>query len=192
MRGIHRSPVNSPHKGQWHRAFMFSLICAWTNGWVNNREAAGLRRHRTHYDVILVCCWYRHCISVVLARGFPRRCMKLRDDILGDITRTDITLHVCLFSSAYLYIPCWAKCWYSYFDTFKFYTWLSIWIISAFSHLQASYSLEIKHALLNQRLFGYCVNLNSIWLWFPWTNRDYFVWMVCRKDTILHWKRWHG
>ena len=29
--GIHRSPVNSLHKGQW----LFSLICAWTNGRVN-------------------------------------------------------------------------------------------------------------------------------------------------------------
>ena len=28
VRGIHRSPVNSPHKGQWRRALMFSLICA--------------------------------------------------------------------------------------------------------------------------------------------------------------------
>ena len=26
--GIHRLPVNSPHKGQWHRTLMFSLICA--------------------------------------------------------------------------------------------------------------------------------------------------------------------
>ena len=39
------SPVNSPHKGQWHRALMFSLICAWLNGWVNNREAGDLRCH---------------------------------------------------------------------------------------------------------------------------------------------------
>ena len=30
--GIHQSPVNSPHGGQWHGALMFSLICAWTNG----------------------------------------------------------------------------------------------------------------------------------------------------------------
>ena len=29
VRGIHRWPVNSPHKGQWHGALMFSLICAW-------------------------------------------------------------------------------------------------------------------------------------------------------------------
>ena len=27
VRGIHRSPVNSPHKGQWHGALMFYLIC---------------------------------------------------------------------------------------------------------------------------------------------------------------------
>ena len=32
VRGIHRSPVNCPHKGQWRRALMFSLICAWING----------------------------------------------------------------------------------------------------------------------------------------------------------------
>ena len=49
--GIHRSPVNSPHKGQWRGALMFSLICVWINGWVNNREAGDLRRHRNHYDV---------------------------------------------------------------------------------------------------------------------------------------------
>ena len=39
VREIRWSPVNSPHKGQWCRALMFSLICAWINGWVNNREA---------------------------------------------------------------------------------------------------------------------------------------------------------
>ena len=27
-------------------ALMFSLICAWIHGWVNNGEAGGLRRHR--------------------------------------------------------------------------------------------------------------------------------------------------
>ena len=47
VRGIHWSPVNSPHKGQWRRALIFSLICAWINGWVNNGEAGDLRRHRS-------------------------------------------------------------------------------------------------------------------------------------------------
>ena len=45
---------NSQHKGRWRRALMFSLICAWINGWINNREAGDLRRHRAHYDVIVM------------------------------------------------------------------------------------------------------------------------------------------
>ena len=53
-RGIHRSPVNSPHKGQWRGALMFALICAWINGWVNNPEAGDLRRYDTHYDVTVM------------------------------------------------------------------------------------------------------------------------------------------
>ena len=52
--GNHRSPVNSLHKGQWRGAFMFSLICVWINSSVNNREAGDLRRHRAHYDVIVM------------------------------------------------------------------------------------------------------------------------------------------
>ena len=44
-------PVNSPYKGQWRGALMFSLICARINDWVNNREAGDLRRHHGHYDV---------------------------------------------------------------------------------------------------------------------------------------------
>ena len=47
-------PVNSTHKGQWCGALMFSLICAWINGWVNNGEAGDLRRHRAHYDVTVM------------------------------------------------------------------------------------------------------------------------------------------
>ena len=54
VRGIHRSPVNPPHKGQWRGALMFSLICVWINGWVNNREAGDLRRYRAHYDVTVM------------------------------------------------------------------------------------------------------------------------------------------
>ena len=54
VRGIHRPPVNFPHKSQWRGALMFSLICAWINGWVNNGEAADLRRHRVHCDVTVM------------------------------------------------------------------------------------------------------------------------------------------
>ena len=45
VRGIHRSPL------------MFSLICTWTHGYVNNRDAGDLRRHRAHYDVTVITIW---------------------------------------------------------------------------------------------------------------------------------------
>ena len=42
--GIHRSPV-------------FSLICAWRNGWANNRNASDFIRHGAHYDVTVIVPW---------------------------------------------------------------------------------------------------------------------------------------
>ena len=66
VQGIHWSPVNSPHKGQWRGALMFSLIWAWMNDWVNNREAGDLRRHFAHYDDtlmvdIIINLAFTHC-----------------------------------------------------------------------------------------------------------------------------------
>ena len=54
VRGIHRPPVNSPHKGQWRGALILSLIFVWIYGWVNNRDAGEFRRHRAHYDLIVM------------------------------------------------------------------------------------------------------------------------------------------
>ena len=51
---IHRWSVNSPHKGQWRGAFMFPLIGARTNSWANNGDVGDLKRHRAHYDVIVM------------------------------------------------------------------------------------------------------------------------------------------
>ena len=58
------SPVNGEFPAQ--RPVTRSLIRAWINGSVNNREAGDLRRHRAHYNVIVMnclvitrfdCCW---------------------------------------------------------------------------------------------------------------------------------------
>ena len=54
---IHRSSVNSPYKGQWGEALMFSFICAWTNSRINNGNAGDLRRHRVHYDFTVMLKW---------------------------------------------------------------------------------------------------------------------------------------
>ena len=60
VRGIHRSSVNSPHKGQLHGALMFSFVRACTNGWSNNRDAGDLRRHRGHHDATVMTCFQTH------------------------------------------------------------------------------------------------------------------------------------
>ena len=51
------------------RSFKVSLIWAWINCWVNNREAGESRRHRTHYDVI-VMHWGRDEIDAILQTTF--------------------------------------------------------------------------------------------------------------------------
>ena len=69
VRGIHRSPVNSPHKGQWRATLVFSLICAWINGWVSNREAGDLRRYRVHCCVtvmIFISCFFFETESIAI------------------------------------------------------------------------------------------------------------------------------
>ena len=79
VRGIYRSPVNSPHKSQWRGASMFSLICAWINGWVNNREAGNLRRRRAHYDVI-VMFFFRY-ISIQAAKKIRHASLHDTDEL---------------------------------------------------------------------------------------------------------------
>ena len=64
VRGIHRSPVNFPHKGQWRGVLMFPLICTRINGRVNNGEAGDLRRHRVHYDIIIYLLFIPRPISL--------------------------------------------------------------------------------------------------------------------------------
>ena len=60
---INRWPVNSLHKGEWRGSLTFSLICAWLDGWVNNREAGDSRRLHSHYDVTIMGldCPPLHC-----------------------------------------------------------------------------------------------------------------------------------
>ena len=49
--GEFAGPGDFPAHRPERRSFDVFVICAWINGWVNNREAADLRRNRAHYDV---------------------------------------------------------------------------------------------------------------------------------------------
>ena len=96
VRGIHRSPVNSPQKGQWHGALMFYLICAWTNGWANNRDAGDLRCHRAHYDVTVMGWWwmqqYFHVFFVL------SRTIYWTNNQVDDLARHDAHMTSLLFT----------------------------------------------------------------------------------------------
>ena len=60
FRGIHQSPVNSPHKSQWRGTLMFLLICAWIKrlskqswGWWFETPSRSLWRHHNSQDHII-------------------------------------------------------------------------------------------------------------------------------------------
>ena len=57
--------MNFPHKGQWRRrgTWLFSLICAWTNDWVNNRNAGNLRRPHAHNGLIVMMGHTIYCVN---------------------------------------------------------------------------------------------------------------------------------
>ena len=61
-----KSPVTSPHKGQWCKALMFSLVCTWTNRWANNQDAGDFRRHSTHFDVNVMQNYAQQMFSSLL------------------------------------------------------------------------------------------------------------------------------
>ena len=64
--------VDSTHQGQWCGLLMFSLICAWTNGWASNRDYVEWRRHCAHYDVAVMIhnsfC-FKHCARQTSSGG---------------------------------------------------------------------------------------------------------------------------
>ena len=98
-RGIHRSPVNSPHKGQWRGALVFSLICVWIIGWVNNREAGYLRRYRVHYDVIIM-----GSLSILIKEPFlyaPSQCWWISENTSISVTNLSVYMSRWSVSSWY-------------------------------------------------------------------------------------------
>ena len=109
VRGIHRGPVNSPHKGQWRGALMFTLICARINGWENNREAGDLRRYRTHYDVIVMVRWVYWTPEInfreigIKVRNLPfEKCMNAFENIVCKMLIILASLYMTRPSDTYM------------------------------------------------------------------------------------------
>ena len=70
----------------------FFVTGTWTNGWVNNRDAGDLRRHRAHYDV-----------TVMVRFHFRRRSYiaETRGKLLVVLWRNDVfeIINICLFKT---------------------------------------------------------------------------------------------
>ena len=97
VRGIHQSPVNSPHKGQWCEALMFSLTCAWINVWVKNGLAGDLRRHHAHCDVtvmLMITPWLRNFSGKTSCGGPWVYCRIWHDVMLKSLTSNCATSYV--------------------------------------------------------------------------------------------------
>ena len=64
------SPVTDefPSQRSVTRSFDFFFIYAWTNSWVDNRDAGDLRCHRTHYDATVTGVLF--LVLVVRKEGF--------------------------------------------------------------------------------------------------------------------------
>ena len=199
VQGIHRSPVNSPHKGQWRGALMFSLICAWINAWVSNHEAGDLKRHRVHYGVIVMIKHKR------LNSGHVRISFDLihvigpRPFVQG-IHRSPVNFpHKGQWRGALMFsFTCaWAYSWVnnedagylrrhcSHYDAIVMYTFLSFMGLLLMTYIFSL--LEIVNTVhLTNILGGYLFSIYCVLLWCG-TGR--FLPYPSRSILNLHWRR---
>ena len=91
VRGIHRSTVNSPNKGQWRGPLMFSLFCSWINGWVNKREAGVWDA----IALIMTSLYCRHRTSGALGNSDDKFCIK---HMLGELWINNIRSSNVIYS----------------------------------------------------------------------------------------------
>ena len=140
--GIHRSPVNSPHKGQWRGALVFSVICAWINGWTNTCEAGDLRRYRAHYDVTLMqrklawephpwsVTWLKNTAVILEQNNFPKI------SIMSSLTVCEITP---AWISNYIHYEMWGEITYPLPNlngaTVEVWEWISNFIQHVTGHV---------------------------------------------------------
>ena len=87
---------------------MFSLIFAWINGWVNNRAAGHLIRHRAHYDVIVMIfkVWHRTNYNRLTKKLPPILYARILS-YLGHCTKTTYApnqLISCHIQEVYIYV----------------------------------------------------------------------------------------
>ena len=93
-------PVDSPHKGQWRGYLVFSLLCAWTNGWVKKTS-------RRWFETQSRPLW-RHCIVICMAmngrreKTFPCNVFYIGHDLFSHGLKPSL----CISRALWNYILC--------------------------------------------------------------------------------------
>ena len=119
---------------------MFSLICIWINGWINNRESGDLRRQRGHYDVN-VMVWPRIPYHVSTHWGGDKR---------ADISQTT-------FSNVF-----------SYMKIYEF-RWIFHWFVPQYSIMAWCRSGDklLSESMMENLLTHICVTRPQWVKWMP-------------------------
>ena len=149
VRGIHRSPVDSPHKGQWRGALMFSMICAWTNDWTNNGDAGDLGRHCNLIRACDICniSTHSYCVSGCILWWYSIKW---------------VTLSIIDLSFSYLYTTCRTGLLHGYRGLQ--YTFITYILITTSSPARTR---SLQHVFLDTDIFvmmlSNCSNYYLVW-----------------------------
>ena len=130
---------------------MFSLICASTNGWANNCHAGDLRRHRAHYDLIVMRFRY------FAPDPSPEISNSIQSVIVSTVHTSDSTIMICG-------IQPW---WFTYFTSWR---WLSshMWRIFEFGHYNLARSFTLKFTLKEPESESRCSDVSKFNSWKRW------------------------
>ena len=131
---IHRSLVNSLHKGQWQGAFMCYLICASINGLLNNNEAGDLRHDRDHCGVVLLFKMISNTDKNMLLNTFP------------------LFKQLCLYKQSFHQDPVFiSHVWYIFLFTSYCYCYQDKWLYQG-SIDTIAYRDHVNHAMYDHQI----------------------------------------
>ena len=101
-------------------SFDDSLIWAWINTWVNNREAGDLRCYRAHYDVIVMCVCEREINTSCISSFF---CESQQNNFVPNVSVTDwlsyihFNKHIYIYIHIHIYMISWFPTWFLNFHS---------------------------------------------------------------------------
>ena len=118
------SPVQRPVT----RSFDISLTWAWTNGWVNSRNAGDLRHHRAHRDVTVMFVLPDYfTITFATVRGpwdSIYKAVKRLTAKSREVARLDVIMTVSLWNLTSISAALLPRCLSNFRAIQKVYTWI--------------------------------------------------------------------